>query len=290
MEWSDIRIFLAVARTGSFGAAARAVGVSHPTVSRRIQALEEHLGQPLFQRHSSGVLLTDGGTQLLVLAGEMEISALAIERRLVSEEAPTGKVLRISAPDWFATHVLPAAIESLLTEDPTILPEVMVSTRRYDLSRQEAHIAFRTVPFEDAGIVQCRLLTVAYGLYGKEGLASPVIGDGHGTRLVLMDTARHSYPEVDWLRQLLPHAKPIAVVNHRALQARLCTQGLGVAVLPRVIGDATPGLTRLLKDEVPPFRHVWMGYHEDMRELTKVRTMANIAVRLLGGSTIPARQ
>ncbi|WP_423784259.1 LysR family transcriptional regulator [Ewingella americana] len=39
MEWSDIRIFLALTRTGTFGAAARSLGVSHPTVARRLQTL-----------------------------------------------------------------------------------------------------------------------------------------------------------------------------------------------------------------------------------------------------------
>ena len=82
MEWSDVRIFLAVARQGSLGAAARTLGLSHPTVGRRVRALEEDTGHPLLQRHQDGVLLTDAGTRVFRLAEEMEASALAIERRL----------------------------------------------------------------------------------------------------------------------------------------------------------------------------------------------------------------
>ena len=82
MEWSDVRIFLAVVRGGSFGEAARALGVSHPTVGRRIKALEQEAQQPLLRRTSDGLVLTDAGDAVLALAESMENSALAMERRL----------------------------------------------------------------------------------------------------------------------------------------------------------------------------------------------------------------
>lgn len=282
MEWSDVRIFLAVAREGSLGAAARTLGLSHPTVARRIAALERAMDQVLFQRHKDGVLLSDAGARVVRLAEDMEASALAIHRRLAGEPGKPNGPLRISAADWFATYVLPPVIEALIDEHPGILPELAVSARRYDLSRREADIVFRVVPFEEPGVVQCRLPRIAYGLYAREGEPLPARGDGRGTRLVLMDTSTHTYPEVEWLREMLPHARPVAVSNHRALQARLCQRGIGLAVLPRPVGDATDGLTRIDLGESPPSRHVWMGYHEDMRGMDRVRALADIALRMLG--------
>lgn len=282
MEWSDLRIFLAVARQGSLGAAARAMDLSHPTVGRRMRALEQDVGQPLFQRHNTGVLLTEAGSTVLQLAEEMEISALAIQRRLAGEDSRPVGPLRISSADWFATYVLPPVIETLLRDYPGVLPELMVSSRRYDLSRREADVVFRVVPFEEPGVVQCRLLRIAYGLYARSGSVLPIRGDGEGARLLLMDTAVHSYPEVEWLRDILPNAYPIVIANHRALQARLCQQGMGLAVLPRVVGDATVGLMHIDLGEAPPTRHIWMGYHEDMRGMDRIRALADIAKRLLG--------
>lgn len=283
MEWSDVRIFLAVAREGSLGAAARTLGLSHPTVARRIRALEHDVRQPLLQRHSNGVLLTEAGTTVLRLAEEMEVSALAMQRRLAGEDGRLGGPLRISSADWFATYVLPPVIEALLREHPGILPELTVSARRFDLSRREADVVFRVLPFEEPGVVQCRLLRIAYGLYARDDTVFPIRGDGRGASLILMDTSVHSYPEVDWLRDVLPHAKPIVVSNHRALQARLCQRGIGLAVLPRAVGDATMGLARIDLGEAPPARHIWMGYHGDMRGMDRVRALADIAVRMLGG-------
>ncbi|URX63231.1 LysR family transcriptional regulator [Luteibacter anthropi] len=283
MEWSDVRIFLAVARQGSLGAAARTLGLSHPTVGRRVRALEEDTGHPLLQRHQDGVLLTDAGTRVFRLAEEMEASALAIERRLSGADGKTAGPLRISSADWFATYVLPPVIETLLHEHPGIEPELLVSSRRYDLSRREADVVFRVVPFEEPGVVQCRLLRIDYGLYARDDADMPARGDGRGTKVVLMDTSVHRYPEVDWLREVLPHAQAVATTNHRALQARLCQRGMGLAVLPCAVGDTSIGLKRLDVGDAPPSRHIWMGYHEDMRGMDRVRALADIATRLLGG-------
>lgn len=282
MEWSDVRIFLAVSREGSLGAAARALSLSHPTISRRISALEQAVGQPLVQRHDHGILLTQAGAKVLALAEEMESAALAFERRLLVTEGEPGS-LRISSADWFATYVLPPVIDALLHDLPNVLPEILVSSRRFDLSRREADVAFRVVPFDEPGIVQCRLRRLDYGLYRRVDDPSPARGDGRGTRLIVMDVSEHSYPEVDWLRNVLPHAQPAIVSNHRALQARLCQQGLGLAVLPRAVGDATSGLALIDLGEAPPQRHIWMGYHEDLRDLHSVRALADKAVHMLGG-------
>jgi molybdate transport repressor ModE-like protein len=281
MEWSDVRIFLAVARQGSLGAAARSLQLSHPTVGRRIRALEHDVGQPLVQRHDNGILLTEAGARVLALAEEMEGAAMAFQRRLVGDHGTPGP-LRISSADWFATYVLPPVIEALQREHPDVVPELMVSSRRFDLSRREADVVFRVVPFDEPGVVQCRLLRIDYGLYARSDQLPLQRGDGRGANLVVMDTSEHSYPEADWLRETLPHARLAVVTNHRALQARLCQQGMGLAVLPRVVGDATSGLTCVDLGDAPPSRYIWMGYHEDLRSMGRVRALADIAVRLLG--------
>jgi len=58
MNWDDARIFLAFAREGSFGAAAKRLGVQHSTISRRIHAMESNLAAPLVERSAHGYTLT----------------------------------------------------------------------------------------------------------------------------------------------------------------------------------------------------------------------------------------
>jgi DNA-binding transcriptional LysR family regulator len=57
---------------------------------------------------------------------------------------------------------------------------------------------------------------------------------------------------------------------------------MGVAVLPQPIGEQTPGLRRIDLGDMPPSRDIWMGYHQDLRRMDRLRAMADIAARLLG--------
>lgn len=97
MEWSDVRIFLAVVRAGTLGGAARALQLSHPTIGRRLRALEQAVGHTLFQRTANGFVPTDEGAGIVALAEQMEEGALAMERRLAGREEKLQGSLRISS-------------------------------------------------------------------------------------------------------------------------------------------------------------------------------------------------
>jgi DNA-binding transcriptional LysR family regulator len=113
MEWSDVRVFLAVARSGALGGAARSLQTSHPTVSRRLRALEQAIGHTLFQRTADGLVLTDEGQGIVALAEQKEERALAMERRLAGQEQNLKGSLRISSADWVGAYVGRVAVVSM---------------------------------------------------------------------------------------------------------------------------------------------------------------------------------
>lgn len=277
-----MRFFLAIARSGSLGAAARRLGVSHPTVGRRLQTLEQGRGQAFFRRTSDGLVLTDMGEQILSLAEEMEAGALAIERRLgASDDQPEG-ILRISSADWFAGYVLAPVLIELVRRHPLIIPEIIAGARLFDLTRREADIAFRIVPFDEPDIVQRRVMTMPYGAYVSA--TSSVAVERDDTRLILMNTAQSHYPDVAWLQRMLPGARKVFTSSSRTVQAQMCASGLGVAVLPRLLGDQLPTLQRVDLGEAPPGRDIWMGYHQDMRRMDRLRALADLSVEMLGAT------
>ncbi|OIJ39645.1 LysR family transcriptional regulator [Massilia timonae] len=224
MEWSDVRIFLAVVRGGSFGEAARTLGVSHPTVGRRIKALEDEAQQALFRRTRDGLVLTDAGDGVLALAESMENSALAMERRLAGNHERLEGMLRISSAEWFAGYVLAPVLAELTRRHPAVVPEVIASYRLLDLSRREADVAFRLVPFSEPDIVQRRLMSMAYGVYGSAGTASALHSDPASVGLVLMNTAQSHFPDVAWLLDRFPLSRRVFTSTSRALQAQMCLQ------------------------------------------------------------------
>ncbi|MBY4945064.1 LysR family transcriptional regulator [Cupriavidus respiraculi] len=284
MEWSDVRIFLAVVRGGSFGAAARTLGVSHPTVGRRVKALEDEAGQPLFRRTSDGLVLTDAGDTVLALAESMENSALAMERRLAGNHERLEGILRISAAEWFAGYVLAPVLAELTRRHPAVVPEIIASYRLLNLSRRDADVAFRIVPFTEPDIVQRRLMTMPYGLYGSADTARAMRNDAGSVGLILMNTAQSHFPDVAWLLDKFPLSRRVFTSTSRTVQAQMCLRGLGIAVLPRPLGDAVPGLQRIETPDQPPTRDIWVGYHHDLRHMDRLRAMLGIADTMLTGS------
>lgn len=271
MEWSDIKVFLAVARSGTLGGAARALQTSHPTVGRRLRALEEAIGQTLFQRTADGLVLTEEGHGIVPLAEQMEEGALAMERRLAGQEQNLKGSLRISSADWFGAYVLPPVVADFSKAYPNVDVEVLTGTRLFNLAQREADVAFRIVPFDTADIVQRRLSTLGYGVYVAENSPDPKYGDGAGFRLITHDTSTGQFPDIAWLMESFPNAKPVLRSNNRNVQGRMCRQGVGIAVLPRVVGNQIAGIRRLELPMPPPTRDIWMGYHRDLRRLQRLR-------------------
>ncbi|TQC75686.1 LysR family transcriptional regulator [Pantoea dispersa] len=281
MEWSDVRIFLAVMRSGSYGEAARRLGVSHPTVGRRIKVLEAQAHQALFRRTPDGLVLTDAGDTMLGLAESMENAALAMERRLAGNHPRLEGILRISCAEWFATAVLAPVLSELTQRHPAIVPEIIASYRLLNLSRRDADVAFRIVPFTEPDIVQRRLMSMPYALYGTPENARALQHDPASVGLILMNTAQAHFPDVVWLLDQFPQSRRTFTSTSRAVQAQMCRRGMGVAVLPQPLGDATDGLQRIPTPQPPPSRDIWVGYHQDLRHMDRLRAMLDIADALL---------
>ncbi len=283
IEWSDLRIFLAIARAGTLGAGARAVGSTQPTMGRRLRALEAAIGHALFQRTADGFVLTDEGEVLLAHAERMEEEALAIERQLAGRPGTLAGSLRLSSSDWFGRTLLAPALATFGHHHPDVEIELLTDARLYSLPRREADLVFRITRFDEPEVISRRLLTVRYGVYGARGTTLPVAGDGSGTRTITMDAAFAEMPDAVWLRRMLPNARVAFRSNNREVQAQLCREGAGVAVLPRPLGDATPGLVALDLGEAPPCRDTFVGYHRDLRRLGRLRALLDHLLDRLAG-------
>lgn len=296
MDWSDVRIFLAIARSGSLSGAAQRLGMSQPTMGRRIRALEDSTGQRLFQRGREGFQLTDEGASVLWHAERMEEEALAIERQLAGRGAELQGLLRVSSSDWFGLHVLSPVVARFVALHPAVRVDLITDSRFLDLARREADLVFRIQPSESPEVVQRQLMHMTYALYGPAGMPAPTVGDGAGSRLITLDATFEDLPDVHWLRSTFPAATFAIGSNNRDVQARTCALGAGLAVLPTLLGDQFPGIQRHDVHPRPPGRDVWFAYHQDLRGLARLRAFLDLVIDCLGEGTsstssspVPAR-
>ncbi len=278
MDWNDVRIFLAVAREGTLGRAARQVGQTQPTIGRRLRMLEASVGQTLFQRTADGFVLTEEGSAVLATAERMEDEAHAFERALAGKQQQLTGLLRISSSDWFGVHVLTPVVAEFLRVNPLVSIELVTDSRRLNLARRDADLLFRITPFDEADVIQRKFIKMDYALYGPLNIVPPQRGDGTGYALLTMDSAFETLPDVKWLREVLPNAHVAFGSNNREAQARMCAERGGLAVLPCPLGDNTAGIERIDLGEAPPGRDVWFGYHRDLRRLGRLRAFLDLAI------------
>ncbi|MGH8081060.1 MAG: LysR substrate-binding domain-containing protein, partial [Lysobacter sp.] len=158
---------------------------------------------------------------------------------------------------------------------------LITDARLFNLARREADLVFRIKPFDEADVVQRKVMHVDYRVYRAAGTAEPVRGDGEGVSLVTLDSAFQDFPDVAWLRKKLPKARIAFGSNSREAQARMCASGVGLAVLPAPLGDAMPGLEVVDLGGLPPGRDVWVGFHKDLRRLGRLRALVDATMAQL---------
>lgn len=286
MNWDDFKIAHAVARHGSLSAAARALGSTQPTVSRRISALERRLDLQLFEREAGGLRPGPLLNILLEHLDDMDDLARAVERRIAARgDGLQGAIVLTSLP-WFGDDVLAPLLARFCVRYPGVSIDMVNDARRFNLARGEADIAVRVGSFDEEGIIERRLADVSYGLYASSTYfrryGRPDFSRrGAGHFLVSLAKSPVEVPHVQWLNSLLPEAA--TVLRSNGLQSHIQTVAAGEAmsVLPRFMGDRRPGLIHVRPPVAEPAQPIKIGVHPDVRDTPRIRALIDFLAQEL---------
>ncbi|TWB39759.1 LysR family transcriptional regulator [Nitrospirillum pindoramense] len=286
MDWDDLRYFLAIARHGTLSGAARHLGVSQPTVGRRLETLETRLGTRLFQRTPAGYIPTEAGTGLVAGAERMETEALAAERAATGLDVGLEGTVRVTSPEWVGQWLLGPQLAGLHNAHPGITVELVTDARLYSLTRREADVAFRFHRFDQNEIVQRRVAMVGFGLYAAPAYlarhGAPDFTQGAaGHSLILMNESFGGLADLPWLLALAQNARQALRTNSRDLQAVACAGGAGLAALPHVMAQAR-GLMAVDTPTPAPPREIWAGVHRDAQRIPRIRAFFDHMAQALG--------
>lgn len=284
-DWDGLRFFIAVAEAGSLTAAAKSLATNQPTVGRQIDKLEQQLGLKLFQRSVKGLSLTEEGVRLLEQSRAIEAQFIRLERGLTGAPGLGGTV-RLALPEGLCLEVLTPRLPEFYAAHPDIRLILNVSANSADLTRGEADMAVRLYRPSEASLVVKKLGDMTMGLY-----ASKAYLERWGTPSSVSELARHrviGYGDrlagLEENRWLLAHAKPeLQVLRSDSTSTRLraTLAGVGIAIQPQRFSLSNPQLQQLLADVVLPAHEMWLVYHQDLRELARVRALAEFIVASL---------
>jgi DNA-binding transcriptional LysR family regulator len=285
MNWDDVRIFLAVARTGQILAASKRLGLNHATLSRRLTSLEEALKTRLFIRRTNGCELTAEGEVFLASAERMETEMLAAQASLGHTDTAIAGTVRVGAPDGFGVSFLAPRMGRLIERHPALKIQLVPVPRSFSLSQREADIAITLERPDQGRLVSSKLTDYTLGLYAsRDYLAS----QGAPADIDALKAHRRiGYVEDLIFTASLNFSGAVMrswdagfEISTAIGQTEAVRTGAGIGILHDYIARQYPELQRILP-EVSIRRAYWTTYHETARDLVRVRSVADFLQELV---------
>jgi len=266
LDWNDVRVFLAVAESGSLNAATRLLGMTQPTISRRMEDLEIRLGASLFRRSSRGVQLTEAGETMRDLAAGMARLGGSIVREVAgSDKTNSGRVV-LAAPDGMATYVLMPALPDFQAANPEI--DLVLDCGMYpgSLTAGDVDLSLEFVADMGSDRATTPIAHLHYAMYASQAYLNT-----YGPPKSLADVANHRIvrhsafreQRSTWSRKAEAVRELLGVnlvTNSSAVMVEAVRNGAGIGSLPTAIYTVDPNLVML---DLDPVAHptLWLRHH-----------------------------
>lgn len=274
LNWDKLRVFRAVAETGSISAAARQLGESTPTTSRRIDDLEKSLNAMLFKRTTRGVELTSAGHSTLIHANAIAESVAALQTEVSDYDVPAEGPITLVTGDGLGAHWIGPQLPKFHLAYPKIQLQMRVSDTPPDLLSGDADISIQFHQPKHQELIARKLGTLHYMCFASEDYLKT-----YGEPASLFELAEHrcifhegyvnqlekASATAVGLSKLLKYA---LVTNSGSIMLSVCAGGGGVALLPSYVHTLDPRLRALSLSEVAPI-DFWVTYSERIRRLNR---------------------
>lgn len=291
-DWNQVRAFLVTAEEGTLSAAARALGLTQPTLGRQVTALEDELGVALFERDGRRLILTPAGLELLDHVRVMGDAAQKISLSATGQSQSIAGPVRISAGDAMSAYVLPPIIEDLHRKAPAVRVELIASNEISDLRRREADIAIRHVRPTDPALY-ARLIResdahlYAAQSYVQNGPMPRSVSDLGAARFIGMDPVNRMI-EIYRQHGLMIEDRHFAYITDSSVAAwEMARRGMGICVMGAEIAAVTGGMARILPEFSPIRVQMWLTTHRELHTSRRIRLVYDHLADALGQNFDP---
>ena len=279
-DWNHTRAFLVTAEEGTLSAAAKSLGMTQPTLSRQVAALELELGVTLFERVGKRLVLTDSGLELLQQARSMSDAAMLFSLTASGQSQQIEGSVIVSVGELDAVFRLPKIIAKLRQLEPKIEIEVVVTNQPSDLIRREADIAIRNFCPTQNDLIAKKLGEEVIHLYGAEDYVKKIppftslaeLTEIHDIQIIGFDKTDAVSKVLNPLGWQLSEDNFQLIASFQLLQLELCKEGLGLIFFPEDLAIKTPQLVPAFKNSEPVMKiPVWLVSHQELRTNLRVR-------------------
>lgn len=278
MNWDDLRLFLAVARTGSISGAAKQLGVQHSTVSRRIRHFEETLGARLIERKTGRYELTQAGENVKEASGRIEQEVLGVDGALLGKDTQQVGPLKVAALNNMASSVLMPMFASFSRERPQVELHVIVSNIDASLSQREADVAIRLTNTPTDTLIGKRIVTVASCIYGSRSYLEELREQGGEPKWMGVNCCGF---HKTWTKQLAAKQSHNFYSDDTLLTHAALREGMGISILPCFMGDADPLLERYGDPDPALNLGLWVLIHPDLKRTARVLAFRDYMVQAI---------
>ena len=285
-NWSDLQIFLSVVRTGTMRAASQELGVSHSTISRRIDLLETEIGTKLFDRRGRTLSLLPPGEEFLDRVTAAEEQIRLGKREILGVDQKSEGVVRISLPSQFLFELLAQDFATFLKGYPKIKFDITCTSETVSLNENDVDVVLRTVPkgnLPDLDLFGKKVSIVEFAAYASKDYLS-----AHNTE----KQAKTQTPFANWVGwhddtriaqwmkdSSLGHLTTYAKLESFSMHLAAAKAGLGVSILPCFIGDREPSLVTVLDKNEFPTKDLWVLYHRDLKGSARVNLVKDFLIQ-----------
>ncbi|KRA58798.1 LysR family transcriptional regulator [Agrobacterium sp. LC34] len=285
MNWDDVRIFLAVARSGQILAASKRLGLNHATLSRRLTLLEQALKTQLFIRRTNGCEMTEEGQRFLGAAERMETEMLNAQANLGRVDMAVAGTVRIGAPDGLGVSFLAPRLGRLTARYPDLKIQLVPVPRSFSLSQREADIAITIERPEQGRLMFSKLTDYSLGLYASAdylaeyGTPDDVEALKRHRRIGYVEDLIFS-PSLNYTGEIMRDWDAAFEISSATGQTEAVRSGAGIGILHNYIAGQYPELLRIMP-HISISRSYWTAYHESARQLVRVRTVVDFLQELV---------
>lgn len=282
LQWSDLSVILAICRSGTLSGAARSLGLNHSTVFRKINAIEKSTGVRFFERLPNGYEMTEAGHIAQKYAEKVEAEMHDLSREILGRDTRLeGKVL-ITAPEFFASFLLPDIILGVRDQHPGLSFDVIPGSAALDLSRREADIAIRATAQPPDASLGRKICDFRFCVYASPGYLerNPGLTLKQHDWVMLREAPHWLVPRVWKNRQALERSAT-ATFSSVIGASRAAESGLGLLFTSCYMGDLNPGLVPVMKPVGDFTIELWVLTHPDLRQTARVKVCMNYIVEYL---------